>query len=53
MLEYVEDSIKESTLKKRGKGLRRMVARQGKVPNNWIFALLTLKVAEHNLISTR
>ena len=48
MFEYVEGSIKESTLKKRGKGLRRKVARQVKVPSNWLSYLLTLKVSKHN-----
>ena len=48
MIEYVEDSIKESTLKKGGKGLRRKVARQVKVISDWLSALLTLMVVKHN-----
>ena len=57
---YIEDSIKESTREKRGKGLRRKVSSQAKLPSKWLdflrdpanktelFSLLTSKVYEHN-----
>jgi hypothetical protein len=54
---YVPDSLKESTREKRGKGLRRKVSGQTKLPGIWmdflrdpehkkqLFAFLTSKVA--------
>ena len=55
---YIADSLKESTREKRGKGLRRKVSSQTKLPSNWmdflrdstnkkeLFAFLTSKVTE-------
>jgi len=55
---YLEYSLKESTRQKRGKGLRRKVSGQVKLPGNWmdflrdssnkkeLFSFLTSKVAE-------
>ena len=55
---YIADSLKESTREKRGKGLRRKVSSQTKLPGNWmdflpdstnkkeLFAFLTSKVVE-------
>ena len=54
---YIADSLKESTREKRGKGVRRKVLGQTKLPGNWmdflrdtknkkeLFAFLTSKVA--------
>ena len=33
---YIPDSLKESTREKRGKGVRRKVSGQTKLPGNWI-----------------
>ena len=55
---YVPDSLKESTREKRGKGIRRKVSGQTKLPGKWmdflcdseikkeLFAFITSKVAE-------
>ena len=55
---YISDSLKESTREKRGKGVRRKVSGQTKLPGNWmdflrdpknkieLFAFLTVKVSE-------
>ncbi len=55
---YIADSLKESTREKRGKGLRRKVLSQTKLPSNWmdflrdpnnkkeLFAFLTSKCAD-------
>ncbi len=55
---YIAESLKESTREKRGKGLRRKVSSQTKLPGNWmdflrdstnkkeLFAFLTSKVVE-------
>ena len=55
---YLSDSLKESTREKRGKGLRRKVFSQTKLPGNWmdflrdstnkkeLFAFLTARVVE-------
>lgn len=57
--EYRPGSLKESTREKRGKGLRRKVAGQTRIPSKWLeflrdplnkselFAFLTSKVEEH------
>ena len=57
---YVANSLKESTREKRGKGVRRKVNSQTKLPTNFpdflrdprnkteLFALLTEKVARHD-----
>ena len=55
---YVPDSLKESTREKRGKGIRRKVSGQTKLPGKWmdflrdpenkkeLFAFITSRVAE-------
>ncbi len=55
---YAPDSLKESTREKRGKGIRRKVSGQTKLPGKWmdflrdsdnkkeLFAFITSKVAE-------
>ena len=54
--EYIQDSLKESTREKRGKGVRRKVSGSTKIPGNWknflgdqmnkkeLFAFLTSKI---------
>jgi hypothetical protein len=56
---YVPDSLKESTREKRGKGVRRKVSGQAKLPSDWmnflrdsqnkgeLFSYLSGKVADH------
>jgi len=62
---YVQDSLKESTREKRGKGMHRKVSGETKLPGNWmdflrdsmnkkeLFAFLTSKVAEFNWPPTK
>ena len=58
---YLPNSLKESTREKKGKGVRRNVCGQAKLPGNWVdflhdpskktelFSFLTSKVAKSNL----
>ena len=63
--EYIQDSLKESTREKRGKGVRRNVSGSTKIPGNWknvlgdqmnkkeLFAFLISKIESFSRLPTK